>query len=170
MHSWRETRPDRSGWSLSVIKYDEEHQTPRDREHIPLLTSGGRLIFIFVGRTRKKLQVRRIPAKRMGLEEEPLLLGHPWLAAVLLGTLATPAAVIIAVPAPRPLDAVFAWPLVLLDIWVGSNIGTPQKPVVEGTPVHLVALVVGIAFTWLFYVLLARLVVWRLAGRRAQDE
>jgi hypothetical protein len=107
----------------------------------------------------------------MAFEEEPLLLRHPWLSAVLLGTLATPAAVIMAVPAPRPLDAVFAWPLVLLDIWVGSgpNIGTPQKPVVEGTPVHLVALIVGIALTWLYYVLLARVVVWRLAGRCAQD-
>jgi hypothetical protein len=113
----------------------------------------------------------RVPAKRMAFEDEPLLLRHPWLSAVLLGTLATPAAVIIAVPSPRPLDAVFALPLVLLDIWVaaGPNIGTSQKPVLEGTPVHLMALIIGIALTWLFYVLLARVVIWRLAGRRAQS-
>jgi hypothetical protein len=114
----------------------------------------------------------RVPTKRMAFEEEPLLQRHPWFSAVLLGTLATPAAVIIAVPAPRPLDAVFALPLVLLDIWVrsGPNIGTPQQPVVEGTPIRLVALIVGIGLTWLFYVLLARVVVWRLAGRFGQDR
>jgi hypothetical protein len=43
---------------------------------------------------------------------EPFLLRHPWGAAVLFGTTATPAAVILAVPAPRPLDAILAWPLV----------------------------------------------------------
>jgi hypothetical protein len=73
--------------------------------------------------------------------------------------------VILAVPAPRPLDAVFAWPLVLLDIWATSS----HQPAAEGTPTRLLALIVGIALTWLFYVLLARVVVWRLAGRRAQN-
>lgn len=98
------------------------------------------------------------------------MLRHPWLAALLLGTVATPAAVILAVPAPRPLDAVLAWPLVLLDTWVGPglNIGTAEEPIYQGTPVHLVALVFGIVLTWLFYVLLARLALWRVAAGRAQ--
>ncbi len=99
-----------------------------------------------------------------------MVLRRPWLAALLLGTVATPAAVILAVPAPRPLDAVLAWPLVLLDSWVGPgpNIGTAEEPIYEGTPVHLVALLVGIALTWLFYVLLARLAIWRVAGGPAE--
>jgi hypothetical protein len=98
------------------------------------------------------------------------LLRYPWLAALLLGTVATPAAVILAVPAPRPLDAVLAWPLVLLDIWVGPgpNVGTAEEPIYEGTPVHLAALVVGIVLTWVFYVLVARLVLWRVARRYAK--
>jgi hypothetical protein len=95
---------------------------------------------------------------------------HPWLAAVLLGTVATPAAVILAVPAPRPLDAILAWPLVLLDGWVGPalNIGTAEKPIYQATPVHLVALVVGIVLTWLSYILLARLALWRVAAGRTR--
>ena len=105
-----------------------------------------------------------------GVFEEPSLLQHPWLAALLLGTVATPAAVILAVPAPRPLDAVLAWPLVLVDTWVGPglNIGTAEEPIYQGTPARLVALVFGIVLTWLFYVLLARLALWRVAAGRAQ--
>lgn len=99
--------------------------------------------------------------------EEPLLVRRPWVVALLLGTVATPAAVILAVPAPRPLDAVLAWPLVLMDSWVGPghNLGTVERPVYEDAPVRLVAAGVGIVLTWLFYVLLARLLVWRLAAR-----
>jgi hypothetical protein len=109
------------------------------------------------------------PAK-MTVFEEPFLLRHPWLAALLLGTVATPAAVILAVPAPRPLDVVFAWPLVLVDSWVGPglNIGTAEEPIYEGTPIHLVGLLVGIVLTWLFYVLLARLALWRVAAGREE--
>jgi hypothetical protein len=111
----------------------------------------------------------RVPANKVAFEE-PFLLRHPWLAALLLGTVATPAAVILAVPAPRPLDAVLAWPLVLVDSWVGPglNIGTAEEPIYEGTPVRLLALVIGIVLTWLFYILLARLALWRVAAGRAQ--
>jgi hypothetical protein len=95
---------------------------------------------------------------------EPLVQRHPWLAALLLGTVVTPAAVILAVPAPRPLDVLLAWPLVLLDRLVGPgrNIGTVEEPLYESTPLHLVALLAGILLTWLSYVLLARLVLWRV--------
>src|SRR5918995_7238034 len=103
----------------------------------------------------------RAPAKKTAFEE-PFLLRHPWFAALLLGTVATPAAVILAVPAPRPLDAILAWPLVVLDSWIGSarNIGTAEQPIHEGSLLRVLALVIGIVVTWLFYVLLARLVLW----------
>ncbi len=83
----------------------------------------------------------------------------PWVTALILGSLATPAAVILAVPAPAPIDALLAWPLVVMDRWVGARIG----PLVR-----LLALLAGIALTWAHYVLLARLLVWRVA-RRSPD-
>ena len=93
---------------------------------------------------------------------------HPWVAAFLLGTVATPAAVIIAVPAPRPLDAILAWPLVVMDRWVGpGSLSTTQESIHEGIPVRLAALVIGIVLTWVHYIVLARLVVWRVTAREA---
>jgi hypothetical protein len=97
---------------------------------------------------------------------DPLLPRHPWVAALLLGTIATPAAVIIAWLAPRPFDAIVALPLVLLDIWFGRNpsIGSTED---EGMLVRLLTLLLGIGLTWLLYVIVARLLIWRLA---ATDE
>jgi hypothetical protein len=71
----------------------------------------------------------------------------------MLATLATPAAVIIAWLAPRPLDAIVALPLVLIDIWSSSA---------EGPLLRLLLLVLGIVLTWLLYVVVGRLVLWRL--------
>lgn len=95
---------------------------------------------------------------------------HPWIAALLLGCAATPAAVILAVPAPRPLDAILAWPLVLMDVWVGSGrTGSVQEGVRDLALVRLGALAVGIVLTWVHYVLLARLAIWRVADREADE-
>ena len=84
--------------------------------------------------------------------EEPFLSRHPWIAALLLASAGTPAAVILAQPAPSPLDALLAWPLVLVDRLVG-----PGRNVAAG--------VAGIVLTWLFYILLARFVIWRVTAR-----
>ena len=86
---------------------------------------------------------------------------RPWLAALLLGTVATPAAVILAIPAPAPLDALLAWPLVVMDRWVG-----PSGP---GPGVRLLAGALGIVLTWMHYVVVARLLVGRFV-RRAPDH
>lgn len=88
-------------------------------------------------------------------------LRRPWLTALLLGSAATPAAVILAIPAPAPLDALLAWPLVLLDRWIA---GTGDS----GPLARLAAGLLGIALTWVHYILLARLLV-RLIARRAAD-
>jgi hypothetical protein len=103
---------------------------------------------------------------------EPFLLRHPWGAAVLFGTTATPAAVILAVPAPRPLDAILAWPLVLIDslIGPGPNLGTAGHPVYQGTPLLVIGLLAGIMLTWAHYILLARLILWRVAVRMGTPE
>ncbi len=103
---------------------------------------------------------------------EPFLPRHPWIAALLFGTVATPGGVILAWLAPRPLDAVVAWPLVLLDAWVGPgpNARASEEPTQEATLVRLSALILGIALTWLFYVLVARLVLWRLVAGGADHE
>jgi hypothetical protein len=87
---------------------------------------------------------------------EPLR--RPWLTALLLASAATPAAVILAIPAPAPLDAVLAWPLVVLDRWVGSGANTgPLGRVAAG--------LLGIALTWVHYVVLVRLLLRRIAPR-----
>lgn len=98
---------------------------------------------------------------------EPLISRRPWFAALMVGTLATPAAVIIAWLAPRPLDAVVALPLVLIDMWAASA-GAMGNPVIsnnEGPLLQLLLLVLGIVLTWLFYVFVARFVIWRLAAK-----
>ena len=101
---------------------------------------------------------------------EPLLSRHPWFTALLLGTVATPAAVVFAWLAPRPLDAVVALPLVLVDVWAASGgaTGTAETPSTEAPTLRLLLLVLGIVFTWVFYVIAARLLLWRLL-RRAGD-
>jgi hypothetical protein len=111
------------------------------------------------------------PAKKLTFSE-PLLPRHPWIAALLLGTVATPAGIVLGWLLPRPLDAVVALPLVLLDIWVGPGpeSGTAEGPTSEATLVRLLALVLGIALTWLFYVLVARLLLWRLVGNGADGD
>ena len=109
---------------------------------------------------------------------EPSISRHPWLAALLLATLATPAGVVIAWLAPRPLDAVVALPLVLMDVWAMSleGTGTTEPPGNEAPITRLLLLVLGIVLTWLFYVIVARLVLWWLSldandgrNRRLQD-
>lgn len=98
------------------------------------------------------------------LVDDSLPVRQPWLTAIMLASAGTPAAVILALPAPSPLDAILAWPLVLMDRLVGPghNVGTVEEPVYQGTPVHVAAGVLGIALTWLFYVVVARAVIWRL--------
>jgi hypothetical protein len=98
---------------------------------------------------------------------EPFLSQHSWFAAVLLGTVATPAGIVFAWLAPRPLDAVVALPLVLIDVW--AAMGTAGTPNIEAPGLRLLLLVLGIALTWLFYVLAARLLLWRLLPR-SDDE
>jgi hypothetical protein len=98
---------------------------------------------------------------------EPLVSQHRWFVALLLGTVATPAGVVLAWLAPRPLDAVVALPLVLVDMWAASGeaTGTTATPSQEAPTLRLVLLVFGIVLTWLFYILAARLLVWRLFRR-----
>lgn len=102
---------------------------------------------------------------------EPSLLRHPWFAALLLATMATPAGVVLAWLAPRPLDAVVALPLVLVDVWAASGgvKGTAENPGNQAPGMRLLLLVLGIVLTWLLYVLVARLVLWRLS-LHAGDE
>ncbi len=101
---------------------------------------------------------------------EPLVSRHPWFAALLLGTVATPAGVVFAWLAPRPLDAIVALPLVLVDVWAvsGGATDTAETPSNQAA-LRLLLLVLGIVLTWLFYVLVARLLLWRLLPR-AGDE
>ena len=94
---------------------------------------------------------------------EPFIPRHPWVAALLLATAFTPAGVVLAWVAPRPLDAVVALPLVVLDMWAGSKAGGALLS--ESPAARLLILALGIALTWLLYVIAARLILWRLVLR-----
>jgi hypothetical protein len=83
--------------------------------------------------------------------------------------MATPAGVVLAWLAPRPLDAVVALPLVLVDVWATSR-GVTGAPSHEAPLLRLLLLVLGIVLTWLFYVLVARLVLWRLGAGDGVDS
>ena len=92
-------------------------------------------------------------------DTESFVTRRPWATAALLGTVATPAAVVLGWLLPRPLDAVAALPLVLLDVWsVRAGRASPGD--------RLLLLALGIGLTWLQYVALARLALWRLLGPR----
>jgi hypothetical protein len=58
---------------------------------------------------------------------------------------------------PAGFARVAFWPVTLLikGAGTGPNIGTPERPNYEWTPVHLLALGLGLALSWLFYVLVA---------------
>jgi hypothetical protein len=102
---------------------------------------------------------------------EPLVSRHPWFTALLLASVATPAGVVLGWLAPRPLDAVVALPLVLVDVWAAAEggAGTLETPSSEAPILRVLLLIFGIVLTWLFYVLTARLVLWRLL-RHSSDE
>lgn len=87
---------------------------------------------------------------------EPLAGKHPWFVAALLGTVATPAGVVLGWLVPRPLDVVVAMPLVLVDMWAES------RGITGAGGMPLLLLSVGVGLTWLFYIAAARLVLWRL--------
>ena len=92
---------------------------------------------------------------------------HPWFAAILLGTVATPAGVVFAWLAPRPLDAVVALPLVLMDVWAATRGAETASN--QASAMRLLLLVFGIVLTWVFYVLTARLLLWRLFLRSGDE-
>jgi hypothetical protein len=96
----------------------------------------------------------------------------PWIVALLLGTVATPAGVVFAWLAPRPLDAVVALPLVLVDIWAApaANPDGVRTPAEDSAVVRLLMLALGIGLTWLFYVLVARALLRISSGRAGDSE
>jgi hypothetical protein len=103
---------------------------------------------------------------------EPLVSQHPWLAALLLGTVATPAGIVLGWLVPRPLDALVALPLVLTDIWAASmGISSTGETSTNAEPILRVLLLVsGIVSTWVFYVVAARLLLWRLLRGTGSDQ
>jgi hypothetical protein len=60
---------------------------------------------------------------------------------------------------------------VLVDVWAASGwaTGTADTPSNQAPTLRLLLLILGILFTWMFYVLAARFLLWRLL-LRADDE
>src|SRR5260370_29595903 len=77
---------------------------------------------------------------------------------------------------PAPFDAVVEivfWPVPAFMHLVNfllppPNIGSPEKPLREGTPLTALAFVVGIGLTWVFYSSLGFLIVWFRRRRAAR--
>ena len=111
---------------------------------------------------------RALPRKSSSL---PFLLRHPWLGSLLLGTGATPVALALAALAPW-VGAITAWPLLILMEWAGPghNIGTPEQPFHEGTPIHLMAISLGLLLTWFFYIFLARVGLRQVTVLRGERD
>jgi len=72
---------------------------------------------------------------------------------------------------PAPLGAaanVVLWPVAVCVhlSGPGPNIGTPQKPFHEWTPVQDFAVVIGIGLSWVFYSSIVFLLIWLRQKRR----
>ena len=94
------------------------------------------------------------------------------LAALLFGTLVFVGAYGWRAQLPAGFARVVFWPVTLLikAAGTGPNIGTAERPAYEWTPVHLLGLGLGLALSWLFYVLVAYSVLrwtewWRIRPR-----
>jgi len=111
----------------------------------------------------------RAPAVQSTLPEA-FGLRHSWIAALVVGTMVTPLAILLALLAPARAGTALVWPMVLLVKWAGSgpSIGPPEHPVNEATPVQLAAAGLGLALSWAFYVLAVRVVLWRVAKGREE--
>jgi hypothetical protein len=70
--------------------------------------------------------------------------------------------------ADRVVEAVF-WPIAVCVYLSGPGvpIGPPEEHMYEATPVQVVAVVIGIGLSWVFYSSLAFLVFWLRHRRRA---
>lgn len=57
--------------------------------------------------------------------------------------------------------AVVFWPVIICEYLVGAgpSIGPPGAHIHEGTPVHILAAVIGIAFSWMFWSSLAVILI-----------
>ncbi len=71
----------------------------------------------------------------------------------------------------KVLEVVF-WPIAVC-VYLsgpGAPIGPPEKHMYEGTPVQIIAALVGIGFSWVFYSSLVFLIIWIRKYRRRQQR
>ena len=113
-----------------------------------------------------RMLVRNTPPRK------PFLLRHPWIGALALGTAATVVALVLAMLKPRGLGLVLGWPLLVLMDWIGPgyNVGTAEEPFYEGTPVHVIGMLLEVGLVWLYCLLLARVTLWRVAEARRERD
>jgi hypothetical protein len=102
----------------------------------------------------------------------PLLRRLGWLGAIKWGTLLTPLAVLVSLLAPAWLSLILRWP-----VFLGQWIDTPRTDGreagamdFEGPATGPLGLVLGEVLAWLWYVVLARVILWRIAAGRAERE
>jgi len=78
----------------------------------------------------------------------------------------------ILIPTIHPFIRTVLWPYGLLMSLAGRgpNIGSPEQPLYEGTPVHLLAAVVGLMLSWLFYSVAIGALWWRRRSTSTSPE
>jgi hypothetical protein len=61
----------------------------------------------------------------------------------------------------KVVEAIF-WPMAVCVYLSGPGvlIGSPEKQMYEGTPIQVIAALVGISFSWVFYSSLVFLIIW----------
>jgi membrane associated rhomboid family serine protease len=72
---------------------------------------------------------------------------------------------------PEIITNVLLWPVAACVYLVGPgpNIGPPEKHMHEGTPVHVLAAMVGYLLSWIFYSILVFFFVWSRRGAAEQS-
>jgi hypothetical protein len=100
------------------------------------------------------------PTKAEPASREPFVLRHRWLGALIWGTLLMPLGFIAEMLGPPALSRTLSW-LRIAGLWLGAV-------VLDGSAPELLWIGLSLVPYWLAYVLLVRLMLWRIAVGRAE--
>jgi hypothetical protein len=81
-------------------------------------------------------------------------------------TVGTYVAALVAMLASPALGQLLAWPSLLLGMLIPArNLGTAAEPIYEGTPLHMLAGLLGIPLAWFLYSIIVHIIRKRRPSR-----